>query len=89
MAKMKQTADLRVRLGPDLKGRLDAVLNARKVSQQVGMVEVVEWFVSQDAMVQAMVLGLIPVEDRGSVAKIVLKRLAGDGSPASSSNKGA
>ena len=69
----KNAEDLRVRLVDDLKERMDKAFAARKISQVEAVNALVHWFVLQDPMVQAMVLGQIPADD--DLIATVLRRL--------------
>lgn len=59
----KETDSLRVRLGEDLKPRLDALLADKRITQQAAIVAIIEWLLNQPPLTQSMVLGQIPRDD--------------------------
>jgi len=79
----EQESDLRVRLDPGLKSRLMARFDATSTSQIRGVNALVAWFVAQDELVQAQVLGQVPEAFEGEiVSRLVaslLVRLEGTG----------
>lgn len=72
----KEKEDLRVRLRPGLKEKLDGVIEARKTSQQKLVNELVAWFVEQSAMLQTILLGQVEDRYRAQVARMILEEIA-------------
>jgi hypothetical protein len=62
----------RVDLGGDLKADWEKMLSARKITQVAAIDALFRWFIRQDPVVQAMVLGQLPESD--DLVKLVLSR---------------
>lgn len=77
----KDKPDLRVRLRPGLKEKLDDAIGAKKTSQQSAVNELVAWFVAQDGMLQSLILGQVDEQYRAQVARLILARMAGEDEP--------
>jgi len=70
--KKNQEGALRVRLGESRKGKLDALLERRKISQQDALCAIVDWLVEQPDEVQTLVLGTLPDSLRPVAARMML-----------------
>jgi hypothetical protein len=68
---------MRIELTGPAKQKLSALSDKHGMTQVAMMSRVVEWFAGQNELVQAAVLGRYPGEI-GDVARLILKRLAGD-----------
>ena len=66
--------DLRVRLRDGLKEQFDAVVAAKRTTQQAAVNELVGWFVKQDPLLQSMILGQLGSES-GDVLDLLIKRM--------------
>lgn len=69
---------MRIRWDADEKKRLDELWQAKKVSQQEAVVQVLRWFARQDDLFQSIILGQIRPDSVPDVARIVLERMAHD-----------
>lgn len=72
-------AVIRLQLEVEAKRALDDLCDARGMTQIAVLSRVVKWFVAQDEVVQASVLGLMSQDYLGDLSQILLKRLASDG----------
>jgi hypothetical protein len=68
--------NLRIRLTPELKDRIEEVAQRKRVSQQVLVDAVLEWFVGTDGLLQSLILGQIDPEDEAGVSEVALRRIA-------------
>ncbi len=74
MDEEKLTDSLRVRISPSMKEKVDAAFNGQKISQQDGVIALIEFFLTLDDVGRALVLGQIQpsAED---IASLILRRL--------------
>ncbi len=73
-----QKMNLRIRINPALKAKLEDVCRRKLSSQQDVIDRLVTWFVDLDETLQSLILGQIGPRDRATVLKMVLKRLLDD-----------
>lgn len=66
--------NLRFRMSAELKERWSAACDARKISQQDAITSLLEFFVAQDGMVQAAILGQIPL--RNDTIELAIRAVA-------------
>ena len=66
---------LRIELTPGAKKRLNDFCEQAGMTQVATLSRLVEWFASQPAAVQRLVVGHIPKEMQQDVAKLMLKNL--------------
>jgi hypothetical protein len=69
---------MRIELTGPAKQKLSNLSDRHGMTQVAMMSRVVEWFATQSEMIQSAVLGRFPEEIEADVAKLVLKRMAGD-----------
>ena len=70
-----QKMNLRIRIDPALKAKLEDVCRRKLSSQQDVIDRLVSWFVDLDETLQSLILGQIGPRDRVTVLEMVLKRL--------------
>jgi hypothetical protein len=70
--------NLKVLIDADLKARLDQLLERKRISLTAGVDAMVGWLLEQDSLLQSAVLGQVEPKDRADVARLVLKRMAGE-----------
>lgn len=64
--------DLRVRLRPGLKERLEKTMEAKQTTQTKLVNQLVSWFLDQEGLLQSVILGQIePTED---LVELILRR---------------
>ena len=73
---VKDDQSLRVRVEPELKEKIDAMLKGRGVTTQRALEKLLEWVVGEDPLTQAMIFEQVPTTDRAELSRIVLRRLA-------------
>jgi hypothetical protein len=69
---------MRIELTGPAKQKLSNLSDRHGMTQVAMMSRVVEWFATQSEMIQSAVLGRFPQEIEADVAKLVLKRMAGE-----------
>jgi hypothetical protein len=69
---------MRIELTGPAKQKLSNLSDRHGMTQVAMMSRVVEWFATQSEMIQSAVLGRFPEEIEADVAKLVLKRMAGE-----------
>jgi hypothetical protein len=69
---------MRLELLPGAKGKLEASCEQRGMTQVATTSRIIEWFCSQNDLIQAVVLGLYPEDTRGELPAIILKQLAAE-----------
>ena len=67
---------MRIELTGSAKQKLATLSDRHGMTQVAMMSRVVEWFASQNELIQSAVLGRYPGEIEGDVAKLILKRMA-------------
>jgi hypothetical protein len=67
---------MRIELTGPAKTKLSNLSDRHGMTQVAMMSRVVEWFATQNEMIQSAVLGRFPPEIEADVAKMVLKRMA-------------
>lgn len=73
---------MRIQLDAQAKQKLDKLCERRGMTQIAVMSRVVNWFVIQDETIQAIVLGSLSEQSMGSLARMMLKKIASeDGNP--------
>lgn len=72
-------AVIRLQLDIVAKQALDKLCERRGMTQIAVLSRLVKWFVAQDEVVQASVLGLMSEEYLGDLSQILLKRLSAKG----------
>jgi hypothetical protein len=72
-------AVIRLQLDIAAKQGLDKLCEKRGMTQIAVLSRLVRWFVNQDEVVQASVLGLMSDSFLGDLSQILLKRMAGRG----------
>lgn len=72
-------AVIRLQLDVAAKDALDELCDRRGMTQIATLSRLVKWFVAQNEVVQASVLGLMSQEYLGDLSQILMKRLASDG----------
>ena len=75
----KELTSLRVRVEPDLHAKVEAMLTARGVTVQRALESLLHFIVDEEPLTQAMIVQLVPVDDRSELSRIVLRRLANRG----------
>ena len=70
-------AVIRLQLDIAAKKALDELCDKRGMTQIAVLSRLVKWFVGQDEVVQASVLGLMSQEYLGDLSQSLLKRMAG------------
>lgn len=71
-----ERVQIRADVPPDVKDGFDAAHKKFGVSQKAALRELMRWFAEQDGMMQALVLGQIPPDDRPTILTMLLKRMA-------------
>jgi hypothetical protein len=79
---MEQRIILRIELLPSAKARLNEFCDKAGMTHVAMLSRVVEWFAEQPDAVQRLIVGHIPKEMRGDVARIMLTSLAKNRAPA-------
>ena len=74
-------AVIRLQLELSAKQVLDKLCERRGMTQIAVLSRIVRWFVNQDEIVQASILGLLSEEALGDLSKVLLARMAGKVSP--------
>jgi hypothetical protein len=69
---------MRIELFPQAKEHLTGLCDRLGMTQVAATSRLVEWFCTQQDVVQAAVLGLYPEDIRAEVASMILKRMAGE-----------
>ncbi len=69
-------AVIRLQLEISAKQALDKLCERRGMTQIAVLSRMVKWFVTQDEVVQASILGLLSEATLGELAQVLLKRLA-------------
>jgi hypothetical protein len=69
---------MRIELSGPAKSKLSTLSDRHGMTQVAMMSRVVEWFASQGDLIQSAVLGRYPSEVEPDVAKLILKRMAGE-----------
>jgi predicted transcriptional regulator len=69
---------MRIQLDVQAKQKLDKLCERRGMTQIAVMSRVVNWFVGQDETIQAIVLGSLSEQSMGSLARMVLKKMAAE-----------
>ena len=70
-------AVIRLQLEISAKQALDKLCERRGMTQIAVLSRMVRWFVAQDEIVQASILGLLSEAALGDLSQVLLKRLAG------------
>jgi predicted transcriptional regulator len=73
---MSKRSILRIELSPDAKEKLDQICKAQGMTQISVLSRLVSWFVNQDEVIQASVLGILSAESLQVLAKDLLEKLA-------------
>jgi hypothetical protein len=73
---MAQRITNRYELLPEAKQGLEAISNAKGMTQVAILARLMEWFADQSDLVQGAVLGLYPKEIQPEVAELILKQMA-------------
>jgi hypothetical protein len=76
---MAQRIIVRIELTPKARDRLDESRQRAGMTQLSMLSRLVEWFADQPQVVQSAIMGHLPIDVEGDVAKLVLKRLAESG----------
>jgi hypothetical protein len=69
---------MRIELYPEAKQGLSDLTDRLGMTQVAATSRVIEWFTTQNDVVQAAILGLYPKEIRAEVAEMILKKMAAD-----------
>jgi hypothetical protein len=69
---------MRIELTAGAKQRLATLSDRHGMTQVAMMSRLVEWFSSQNELIQGAVMGHYPGEIEPDVAKLILKRMAGE-----------
>ena len=69
---------IRVELSPPAKRMLTTVSDRNGMTQVAVMSRIVKWFHAQPDAIQAAVLGRYPKEFEQDIAKLILRRMAGE-----------
>jgi hypothetical protein len=69
---------MRIELTAGAKQKLSALSDKHGMTQVAMMSRLVEWFAAQNELIQAAVLRHYPSEIEADVAKLILKRMAGE-----------
>jgi hypothetical protein len=69
---------MRIELSAGAKQKLTTLSDRHGMTQVAMMSRLVEWFAGQNELIQAAALGRYPGEIEGDVAKLILKRMAGE-----------
>jgi hypothetical protein len=69
---------MRIELSGAAKQKLGAMSDRHGMTQVAMMSRLVEWFASQGELIQSACLGRYPSEVEPDVAKLILKRMAGE-----------
>lgn len=69
-------AVIRLQLDVSAKNALDKLCERRGMTQIAVLSRMVKWFVTQDEVVQASILGLMSEDTLGDIAQVLLKRVA-------------
>lgn len=69
-------AVIRLQLEVSAKQALDKLCERRGMTQIAVLSRMVRWFVTQDEVVQASILGLMSEATLGDIAQVLLKRIA-------------
>lgn len=69
---------MRIELTGPAKQKLSTLSDHHGMTQVAMMSRVIEWFASQNELIQSAVLGRFPNEIEQDVAKMILKRMASD-----------
>lgn len=69
-------AVIRLQLEVSAKQALDKLCERRGMTQIAVLSRMVRWFVAQDEVVQASILGLMSEAALGDIAQVLLKRIA-------------
>ena len=69
---------MRIELTGPAKQKLSALSDKNGMTQVAMMSRLVEWFAGQNELIQAAVLGHYPQEVESDVARLILKRMAGE-----------
>lgn len=75
MVNMAQRGQVRINLSPEGKTAVDAVCDRYGMSQQEVASRVYVWFADQDEMVQASILGVLPIGLETAAADIYMERV--------------
>jgi hypothetical protein len=68
---------MRIELSGPAKTKVSQLSDYHGMTQVAMMSRIVEWFATQDELIQSAVLGRFPSEIEQDIAKLVLKRMAG------------
>lgn len=66
---------VRIELTPSAKQQLNGIAKRNGATQVAVTSRVLEWFATQDELVQAGILGHYPHAIQGEIAKLILKRM--------------
>jgi hypothetical protein len=69
---------IRLELTEPAKRHLSGLADRHGMTQVAVMSRLVEWFSGQSDLIQAAVLGRYPAEIESDVAKLILRKMAGD-----------
>jgi len=69
---------MRIELTGGAKQKLSTLSDKNGMTQVAMMSRLVEWFAGQNELIQAAVLGHYPQEVESDVARLILKRMAGE-----------
>jgi hypothetical protein len=69
---------MRIELTASAKQKLSALSDKHGMTQVAMMSRLVEWFASQEPLIQGAVLGHYPLEIEGDIARLILKRMSGE-----------
>lgn len=69
---------MRIELTGAAKNKLSALSDRHGMTQVAMMSRLVEFFAGQNELLQSAMIGRYPGEIEGDIAKLILKRLAGD-----------
>ena len=69
---------MRIELSAGAKPKLATLSDRHGMTQVLMMSRLVEWFADQNELVQSAIVGRYPSEIEADVAKLILKRMAGE-----------
>lgn len=74
---MNTPESMRIPLPPELFAKWRSLLQQKKISQQMAVVALIEWFMNQDDLFQSIILGQLNSDGQADVAELILQRMAG------------
>jgi hypothetical protein len=75
----KKPTTLGIELTRSAKAKLGAVSDHHGMTQHKMASRLAEWFVEQDPLIQSAILGRYPTEHEAEIARIILRRMDGEG----------